>query len=585
MATSWINVGSVKVTKDSRYKHYFRPTISASATIPSIGSSLSNVYWYMDGGSQHELARGYYSNYVMSDTVKYSGSSISWYVIADTYYNITNASARYNYTTKAVPTITSNVNGTFFKFNVDNEISFNVGYISGIDEQYTIKSGTLYYKTDDGSYLEISFTGNKVIIPANTLVSGKEYTLYAKCVMDDDSQYNSNEFTVSTVDAIGSCVALEPINQITYNDVTFRWNYSNKYGMLPTAFDIQISSNDGESYEMIADHINSSASEYSIKISGSGNKKWQVRAYNQDNVASDWSDPVEFVNNVPPDPPMITSVSGIGRKMVKWSSDEQIGYQVIVEADNNIVFDSGTVYSSDKSYIINEYLYEGTYQIKARVINIYGKYSEYASADINVTYELPLPEFQIIDNGAGVNISITKNNQIDWYYVKRNGIVIARVDSTIYVDNFVNGKSNYELIAVATDDRYSILAKESYSIYNKTSLLTANGESIVCNHRFGNRLEPQTEISPEFSSFNYLGAKKPIHIFSDLRSMKFSIDTTDKNNSFSDFIGVPLFYANRKGESSWVMITSINRKNTWYGNDTQLILEATNYDEEIEYDL
>lgn len=509
----------------------------------------------------------------------------SKYVNEGVNFKLSNASFRFNYAPVAEkPIVNSDYVGGFVDRLKALVINYSVEANQYIHEQFSIKSGVFHYrKSGTGSYTNISFTGSQCNIPTGTFEAEQTYDVYTTITVDDGQTADTEVKQLLTVDSVPSAIPLEPNGAVTYGDVTFRWLYSNETGTPQYAFDIEYSS-DGSRWTRIADRVLSANTEFKKYIETSGSLVWRVKTYNQNDVASEWSSNATFINNIPLPAPEIISIVGTGRKTISWNTGDQVGYQVQVLLGSDIVYDSGTVYSTEKSHFINDYLKANIYSVRVRVINVYGKYSEWKTTSFQIVYGQTKPIVKATDTGKGVNLEIGTNLAISKYYIKRNGIPIGKT-SDQYGDYFVNGNNNYEVIAVASDDSYAIAELSVSSRYKKTMMRKIDGEEIECNRRFGNRLDPQSELSPDYAAYKYIGAKRPVHVFSKLQSRRYTLDTTDKRNIFNNLVGEVLFYANKHGESDWVVITGINRSNKWYGNDVQLSLEATEYDEAIEYDI
>ena len=263
--------------------------------------------------------------------------------------------------------VTPSIAGGYMPATVPVTITLTPAYIATMITQYAVTSGVFYYKkTSELSYSSISFSGNSVIIPANTLEEEETYDYYFTAVSDDGTTTTSSSYTVSTGDMVGTVSAISPSNVVTYGRPTFTWLYENSLGNLPTAFDLQIST-DMATWSDIANHEVSSETAYTADVAIGGSLYWRVRSYNNSDVASDWSNILSFSNVLPPSAPTITGVSGTGRITVSWNSSNQIAYQVLI-GDH----DSGWIYSPNKSYFLNEYLPDGEYEISVRVTNNIG---------------------------------------------------------------------------------------------------------------------------------------------------------------------------------------------------------------------
>ena len=153
----------------------------------------------------------------------------------------------FNYSdTKAVPVPSSSFTGGFIDRKESKSIKFGTEYNNLIDEQYTVASGTFYYKnTNDAIYTSIALVGDTVTIPANTFLAEETYDAYADLTLDDGTACTYTLDTITTTDGTPEVTAIAPSNIMVYGSATFRWDYENEYGTDQYAYDLQISDDNG----------------------------------------------------------------------------------------------------------------------------------------------------------------------------------------------------------------------------------------------------------------------------------------------------------------------------------------------------
>ena len=589
---TWASGGTVTVQRDPAKKHYYRTgTVSCSAITKWAYNSNGRILWYFSPGGEvvdtgsREIAAGTR----ISQTIP-STSQVTPYIYADSYStpSCSSVSAVYNYGSKAVPTVYGSPSSGFVNPAKDRVFSFGVNSISGIDEQYTVSSGTFYYKESSAdSYTSIAMSTRSFTLPANTLTLGKTYNYYAVLTLDDGTTAQTPTYTINTEDGVASVTPVAPTNVVVYGKTDFRWSYSNTKGTMQYAYDIQLSNDNGETWETIFSHVVSSES-VSEEYSGitAGTKLWRARGYNQQDDPGEWSQSLSFVCNVPSEAPTITAISGNGRKTVAWTATDQVAFHLLVEdnSTNEVIYDSGDVYSSNTEYLINEYLPNGDYTVKVKIINIYGKDSEYASAQFTQNADTLHPTMDLSYNEESGEVLITVSDpDADDFYLKRNGVLIAHFEGATYSDRFANGNTTYEVISISEDGSFGTTTKSIEIHINGALIIRQNGQRINVSKRWNEKFSIGNTEERRFHANEFLGASAPSHTFTKMKTKRYSFVFSDKERIASDLLGEIVFYADQFGNKDWVVPVGFTRTDYWYGNDTSMQLELTEFDEGISY--
>ena len=589
---TWASGGTVTVQRDPAKKHYYRTgTVSCSAITKWAYISNGSILWYFSPGGEvvdtgsHEIAAGTRISQTISST-----SQVTPYIYAGSYStpSCSSVSAVYNYGSKAVPTVYGSPSSGFVNPAKDRVFSFGANSISGIDEQYTVSSGTFYYKESSAdSYTSIAMSSRSFTLPANTLVLGKTYNYYAVLTLDDGTTAQTPTYTINTEDGVASITPLSPTNVVIYGKTDFRWNYSNTKGTAQYAYDIQLSNDNGETWETIFNHVVSSES-VSEEYSGitAGTKLWRARGYNQQDVPGDWSDSLSFICNVPPEAPTITSVSGTGRKTVEWEATDQVAFHLLVEnnSTNETVYDSGDVYSSSTQYLINEYLPNGDYTVKVKIINIYGKDSAYASTQFTQSVGTLHPEMTLSYNKDSGEVLVTvADPEAVEFYLKRDGVLIAHFTASTYSDKFANGRTEYEAISVDSNGSFGTVTDSIEILIDGAYIIRQNGQKINVSERWNEKFSIGNTEERRFKANEFLGASVPSHIFAKMRTKRYAFVFEDADRIAADLLGEVVFYADQFGNGDWVVPVGFTRTDYWYGDDTTMQLELTEFDEGISY--
>lgn len=591
---SWYQFGNgVAPSTTASKKHYTKTGVAASATIAGevgVMGTSQGAYYYFTGGDSTLKAPSRVSQgnswinagTTFTQTVPLA-SWITFQLYVDSYVN-TNAtvSASYVYGSKATPSVSCSFKGGYVRPDQAKALTFSSNYVANIDEQYTIQSGVFYYKlTSASSYSSESFTGSTFTLPANTLTTGNTYNAYAVITMDDGTTVNVSFNDISTVDAVPTVSLISPINEVVYGTATFKWNYSVSTGTPQKAVDLQTSS-DGSTWADLLNHEETTATTYTAEIGTSGTVYWRARGYNQDNVASEWSEAASFINNIPPDAPTITSVTATGRPSITWAAEDQIAYQVQILLDDEVIEDSGAVYSSESSFRSAEYLEDNTYTIRVRVYNQFGKISEWAEADCTISGGTTAPTFTATSTDNGAMIQITAETGMT-YYVKRNGVLIGKATEGLYVDRFASGETTYTVVAVDSLGN-AAMASQTIDVEVKGNMLiTESGEVFEVNHRLGSPVGVSKQVNAVFDTAEFIGAGTPEHIFAKMHETRYSVVFKDYVDAES-LLGQTVFYADMYGNGDWCAVVSVGRVESRYGNETTAELQVTRHTETAAYD-
>ena len=600
MAGEWKTWGSTSgASRDANKKHnkwtgvYVTAHLKSGAQIGVVNYSDVSYFFSPNGSTKTVSGTRINGPYTFNDTLTdtsavYSigrGGTVQPYFFVETWTDnpIDSVTATMQYSsTKETPVISSSFKGGYWRPDTAKTITFTSTNITMIDEQYTVSSGVFYYKLSSaGSYTSVSFSGSSLTVPANTLTTGNTYNAYAVITVDDGATVNVSFNDISTVDAIPTTTPIAPINTVVYGTTTYRWSYSVSTGTQQKAVDLQISTDDA-TWTDVLNHSVQAETYYTDDVSTSGTIYWRVRGYNQDDAAGSWSASVTFINNIPPDPPVITSVTNEGRPTVSWSSNDQIAYQVQVLQNNTVIQDSGAVYSTEMSYQIPDFLLDGAYTIRVRVINVYGKASEWAETQFTMSSTLTAPVYTLSGSDNGVTILIDTDPAVSTYYIKRNGVTVGSTTSGSYTDRFANGTVTYTVIAVDSIGQAAQTTKSITFAVDHNQLISRDGTVYLINRRMNSPVGVSKQVSAYYDQANFLGASLPEFHFAKMRDGRFTVAFKDYINAES-LLGTVMYYADMYGNSEWVAVTSVGRTESRYGNETTAELQLASFNEEISY--
>ena len=504
-----------------------------------------------------------------------------------------NCNVRVNYQIKADFEVQWNTTG----FAANQNASFRCSTIwQNTYKQYEWTDATVYYKkSTDQSYTSASGTcsgsWSDVLISTNIgLQDGYTYDVYITATADDGTTATTPvaQFTTTDAAAIATCVS--PSGAYTSGDVTFVWSHRTEYGTPQYAYDLQYSNNNGSSWTTVASHVVTSVTNTSTTLSDAGVYLWRVRTYNSNDVVGEWAE-ATFVNQVPANPPTNLQITTAGRPTVSWASVSQSAYQVQFLLDNDVVYDSGAVYTSETSHFVNQYFNDiRSYLVRVRVYNALGEVSDWLESG----YQQPSVtdvDFAITANeNGGATITIIPSNDHVKYFILRNGKPIAQVDGDVYTDIYAVGLTNYSVVGVTSGDQSDIQTKGFRVSYPHASLIAKNGQQFAVNKRVNNAYEIQTSNSAEIDKANFIGDSLPTHYPSQMRLKSFSVSMFDDQGIAEGLLGTLVFYADNFNNGGWCIVTAYDKTDNFvkngqgtYANEVSLKLEVTNYDDSIEY--
>lgn len=483
-------------------------------------------------------------------------------------------------------TASSNFSGGYKNQSRAFTISLSATQYNNAVTQYSIAGGTFYYKKSSASsYSSISFSGSSVTVPAGTLETASTYDIYFTARANTGVTANCGTATITTTDAAAVVTAVSPSNEVTHGSATFVWNYTNSYGEAQHAYDLQIST-DNANWTTIRSHIVTSSTSYTYSgLNTSSTIYWRVRGYNQSDQAGAWSASKSFINRVPPASPTIVNISIAGRVTVQWSATNQKAYRMQILQNSSVVYDSGDVYGTATSARVQQYLSNGGYVARVRIIDQYGEESSWGTKNFTQTAELdPLDYNAAYDpTQNGVQIQI-ESSGFSKYYIERNGMLIGKTTEPEYLDLYASGPTTYRLIAVNGSDNFS-QAEFTLNVRIQSSrLVTLDGTILEVNERWDNFNNASQTESAKVSAYEFFGASAPTHVFAKMRTKRITQAFYDPERISIGLLGQVAWYGDIYGNADYVAITGRSRSDSWIGDETVLEMELTSWSAGVDYD-
>ena len=563
------------------------PTVGQTYTYDSsiytaYGGYYSNSGYSYDGAGSNVYSRfGYVAITLGASAVDANGrmTTDQTFTISGFELNFT-AGSTYPFTAS------SNFSGGYKNQSRAFTISLSATQYNNSISQYSIAGGTFYYKKSSASsYSSITFSGSSVTVPAGTLETASTYNIYFTARANTGETADCGTANISTTDAAAVVTAVSPSNEVTHGSATFVWNYTNSYGEAQHAYDLQIST-DNANWTTIRSHIVTSSTSYTYSgLNTSSTIYWRVRGYNQSDQAGAWSASKSFVNRVPPATPTIVNISIAGRVTVQWSATNQKAYRLQILQNASVVYDSGDVYGTATSARVQQYLSNGGYVARVRIIDQYGEESSWGTKNFTQTAELDPLEYSAAYDPMlnGVLIQITSTG-FTRYYIERNGMLIAKINTPEYLDLYASGPTTYRLIAVNGDDQFS-QAEFTLNIRIQSSrLVTLDGTILEVNERWDNFNNTSQTESAKVSAYEFFGASAPTHVFAKMRTKRITQAFYDPERISIGLLGQVAWYGDIYGNADYVAIISRSRSDSWIGDETVLEMELTSWSAGVDYD-
>lgn len=335
-----------------------------------------------------------------------------------------------------------------------------------------------------------------------------------------------------------------------------------------------------------------------------GEIEWQVRTYDQEEAASEYSSTAIFVAGNKPSKPTITNYDeSIANPTINWSSSGQSSYIITVYQNNNQVYQStgGTA----KSHTITYDLLNNTqYVVEVRIINDIGLESSPDSIVMNMSYTPPeKATIQAINNKNSILLTInnpipTESEPAAAYnniYRSENGSEFIRIannlpPNTNFIDyNVASGKEyTYYVRARGDNDTYSDSETTSNQTkFNGVWLHDVTDESTL-HHFIGDGNGRTNNWQSESANLQFAGRKYPVTYFGEQVTNSVSA-TLEMPRRWKDHEALNrivkakniVCYRDGVGRKIFGTITELPINDVNYGYETEITITETSYSEEV----
>lgn len=485
--------------------------------------------------------------------------------------------------------------GAFVDDSADIKIKWDIVLNTSEDgSTFPITELSFLFGTDTNTenVIPLAASDTSITIPAGTFPSQGIVYWRLRYKSDAREEYLYTDLaTYTTVDSIPTVVAATPVNISISGkiDNVFVWNYQIDTSSAQKAFDLQISDNAGATWTDVFSHCETSETQAIIPAGSltSGKRKWRVRSYNTDDIASEWSDIADvIVREASPLPPVIIDVAHKPRVVISWQSSEQQAYRVTANG-----YDSGVIFGTGKTFVIPYYFADGeTVAVTVQIKNNFGEWSEKTTITVQVSNVSPgTITLTASAENAGIVLNWQAEGTFAKYYVLRDGEPIARTEETGYTDYFSVGESRYQVMGV-DDAGYYALSEEIALAPDFENGVISGVEPvdwIPLHCKRGNQPEFVSSHTESITYQYYSGRMLPVPYSSRFREVTRMLDFTVKLPAYrrlKALVGEIVIYKDYTGEKMIGVLNDLQTSGRPDRPDISASITAVDYSEVIPFD-
>ena len=311
--------------------------------------------------------------------------------------------------------------------------------------------------------------------PENTFPETSSLLWRVTIDFDEGYQASSAWATLTTIDKKPTVENLSPKSIYIDGSIEnkFEWDYVVDTGSAQYGATLEYSTDNGLMWEPLGT-VSGGNTYYFVPKNTlpAGSILWRVKATNSDGVDSEWSENASIVVRSAPTPPIISVSKMSPRPVIEWQSVGQQAFQIVAGE-----YDSGEVYGTAKKYKIPHFLPDGKTEIKVRIQNTFGIWSDWATTTITIQNK-PVGKSFLKAISKSHNIKLIWESEIvegtPIYYIYRDGNLIGKTSGTSYLDELACGVHEYQ-IRGAVGDNYSMSNTWAARIDIKTACIAEYG--------------------------------------------------------------------------------------------------------------
>lgn len=434
-----------------------------------------------------------------------------------------------------------------------------------------------------------------VNIPANTFpTSGTVYWKIRWKSELEDTYWETDVGTYSTTDSTAVVTPTYPVNSSIDGEVdnVFTWEYESDTGLPQYAFDFQYSNNDGLSWENLFQHQESTSPSCTVPANTfiAGNGLWKVRGYNTDDVAGEWSQQASIIVRAASKPPVISNVTTTPKVTITWQASGQQAFRLTAK-NSTETYESGIVFGTGKTFTIPHYWEDSELKIAISIENRFGVWSDEATTAVIIQNT---PSGNISLNGSvtdyGAALSWRTDSTFKAFYVFRDGVAIACVTDTAYIDYGICGESAYWIIGVTEDGNYT--ESEILNLYSapEHAIIAAvdSGDWIELRVNRGGMPEITETHMEDISYQYYSGRMYPVAYSSVFRERTKTFGFTvwkDAAEKLGDLIGQLVILKDYTGGKIIGVLNNLQLSGYVRRPNVSFNITVIDYNEEVSFDV
>jgi len=392
-----------------------------------------------------------------------------------------------------------------------------------VGSEVQVRQGTGAWRTFAGS------AENVVYLPAFTFTAYTQVEFQARTITAING---AGEWSISERFDLRMTPPLPPELMFPVNiavlpdNIFLQWSYNSPFDTFPSRFDIRHRIGNGAWVDNRTDSAGGLPATSNLTISVANvqsRMEWQVRAWGELGDVGEWSNiGLAFIMGIPATP-VIVQVSNSGRPEITFSSVNAMAWEIEILQGNNLIYSTGErAFDGVFRHVTGQFVPNGSYTARIRIINEYGLYSVWASR--NFTISVVPPE--------AVQLRTANNllyNTRLWFDGIGRNVYVYRAE--FENDNFVNiahvnNENNWEDWTVRPRQRYKYFIRvvgENFAFadsgiqsavaeFKDTTIALAEKpqEMVKLLYQLGGKPTKDSEFEKEKNLTHFAGREKPV---------------------------------------------------------------------------
>lgn len=346
--------------------------------------------------------------------------------------------------------------------NIDLELIFS--WNSANQQKYEVE----IYKNDDRVKNYSGNTTTSVIISPSSLTTGLHRFRVRVAFKDRWTEWK--EITATLTETLPSIGALEPDGVITERDNPTRvwWTSQNqsKWKLVIDGITTYTGTTEKEKI-LLAGALQTGKHSMELTVT------YRTRAGVEKHITKK----AEWIVQGKPPIPTITSGSMFktNRPIILWDTQDQQGYILDILREGVVIYSTDWQNGLVSEHKVMEYLPNGTYTARIKIMNQFSLESDYGSKEFSVNTSIATSiNLNAIPVKNSVQLSWSSNGTFQKFYVIRNHEVIAMTETTSYTDYTAYKECIYTIKGVTDSDVY----KDSNEVYVECRITTGTMATI-----------------------------------------------------------------------------------------------------------